>query len=703
MASENLRPQFFHSPETLDVDDISIGEDSGWRDLDLQESEKIERRLREGHYGQTQLPLPSVVTVGRRRQFAADGLALLNNGKKIVYVLQKLKKEHRERNTARPTASGRDTARGDAASGGDTDTLNAFSAPLVAALENGIPVVEADYLRHDPELIAAFNAESHEADNNCFQATTVPDLVRVGSIAHTRVASGSWSDTRDRLLDIYGPKRRKYAWRCAEAALRDAKAAVQEDGLCQCSGNCGWVVCVNNHNAQRGARERRPLRICGRKAWPGNKWCGWCKCEVAGCQSPRNKSYSKRWCKSCVPKRAAQDHQYANAFGVWPIAAVGKQNPVRFVARTAFLLDRVLPDDTRAWLEFVSASNPFEGQAIQPQYMVLVFLAQAFKWPPVVRHMTQLVSTMRVSEIDAAALSRLCKDLLRWADGRSWPTLMTRMNFGLMFAQTGLQPAAGKLGLIQPATPSTGTRSRRTSSRGNKREFETIELGHLQTVYRIVDDDAPLLEIMNHCLETATAHAWVWPRSPDEVVPFFEAVTRFAKSCRTFTTANGHGLTGGRTNKHAYHVKSFTRLMILACCSLPESERDGLVAEKHKFPSSSEFDNAMVWSAIGKWPISRLVEYTPDENEWIEKPISDMSCLEIRRRFDVCPVLLSGWFCLAAVPKTHILEAALKADESSYWTLVRDYYNSERSLEDSFPPGPHIIAAEAAAAASQTK
>ena len=82
MASENLRPQFFHSPGTLDVDDISIGEDSGWRDLDLQESEKIERRLREGHYGQTQLPLPSVVTVGRRRQTAADGLALLNNGKK---------------------------------------------------------------------------------------------------------------------------------------------------------------------------------------------------------------------------------------------------------------------------------------------------------------------------------------------------------------------------------------------------------------------------------------------------------------------------------------------------------------------------------------------------------------------------------------------------------------------------------------------
>ena len=49
------------------------------------------------------------------------------------------------------------------------------------------------------------------------------------------------------------------------------------------------------------------------------------------------------------------------------------------------------------------------------------------------------------------------------------------------------------------------------------------------------------------------------------------------------------------------------------------------------------------------------------------------------------------------------MEAALEVDESSYWTPVRDYYKSECSLEDSFPPGPHIIAEKVAAAAAASK
>ena len=57
LSYQDLRPQFFHSTERIDVDDISVADDSGWRDLDLEECAIIEQSLRDGNYGQTQLPL----------------------------------------------------------------------------------------------------------------------------------------------------------------------------------------------------------------------------------------------------------------------------------------------------------------------------------------------------------------------------------------------------------------------------------------------------------------------------------------------------------------------------------------------------------------------------------------------------------------------------------------------------------------------
>ena len=91
------RPQIFHTGQLLDVDDISIADDSSWRDLDAADCELIEADLRDAKYGQTQLAPPSIVTVGRAEQVASDGLLRLNNGKKMIFVMQKLKKEHKNR------------------------------------------------------------------------------------------------------------------------------------------------------------------------------------------------------------------------------------------------------------------------------------------------------------------------------------------------------------------------------------------------------------------------------------------------------------------------------------------------------------------------------------------------------------------------------------------------------------------------------
>ena len=92
----DLRPQFFQTGELIDIDRISVGPDSSWRDHTEKDCEQFESDCRAGKYGQTQLQLPSIVTVKKQEVLAADGLVMLNNGKKCLMVLKKLKREHEQ-------------------------------------------------------------------------------------------------------------------------------------------------------------------------------------------------------------------------------------------------------------------------------------------------------------------------------------------------------------------------------------------------------------------------------------------------------------------------------------------------------------------------------------------------------------------------------------------------------------------------------
>ena len=109
--------------------------------------------------------------------------------------------------------------------------------------------------------------------------------------------------------------------------------------VCECSGNCGWVLC------SRAANQRLRQKIvvsatsnCTRVCKPGRRLCSWCECESHGCLRPRNKAIgSKRWCVLCAPTRATKRHQYVTAYGVWPKSLLGDSLILKFVARTGFL------------------------------------------------------------------------------------------------------------------------------------------------------------------------------------------------------------------------------------------------------------------------------------------------------------------------------------------------------------------------------
>ena len=105
---------------------------------------------------------PSIVTVGRAEQVASDGLLRLSNGKNFCFVMVKLKKEHKQRKAHVAAQSvGPGTASSSDATEMEVD--EEFSAPLIMALENGIPRVEAEYSSLDQDIIVAYNVESHKA------------------------------------------------------------------------------------------------------------------------------------------------------------------------------------------------------------------------------------------------------------------------------------------------------------------------------------------------------------------------------------------------------------------------------------------------------------------------------------------------------------------------------------------------------------
>ena len=392
----------------------------------------------------------------------------------------------------------------------------------------------------------------------------------------------------------------------------------------------------------------------------------------------------RRWCCVCFRTRQAKRHQYANEFGVWPLASLGNNARVKVLVKIAFLLERVMPADGQVFLDLVQASDPLEGQAIKPVQMVIWFLVHAIKWPPVVRHVMTLLEGKAIDGIGVVDLVRLFTDAISWARNKNWPTLFKRMNSGLMHAQTGFSKIASDLGLIIEAEETHGTHKR------GKSKEETFALGCSPAAKFVVADDGPCLELFQYYIDCASKCEWAWPDSPEEVLPFFDQITRFAKACRSYFTKDGYGLPGGRTTIHEYNVKHFVRGLVLATSALPStigSTDDG----QDNLPNRLEFDNSTFWRAVAKLPMKTLLKYTPDENMTIDKQLCGMSCLEVRRRLGVSPHLLSCWLCLAGVASDSDVEAAERANLDCFWEVVSDYYKNESDCEDSFPPGPHII------------
>ena len=76
----------------LKLDELSVAEDSGWRDLDTERVAELADLFRAGDYGATTLAAPSVFfgENGKYLQSKEDGRIRLNNGLSTIAALKLL-------------------------------------------------------------------------------------------------------------------------------------------------------------------------------------------------------------------------------------------------------------------------------------------------------------------------------------------------------------------------------------------------------------------------------------------------------------------------------------------------------------------------------------------------------------------------------------------------------------------------------------
>lgn len=214
-AAPNMAPATINTIRVA-LDDISIDQDSGWRDLDSERVSELKDAFKNGDSGLGILAIPSLL---EDKISAIDGRRCLNNGKATVAALKALMDEWKVAFKTEPSADTGVAVPPD---------LEWASGQLLAVFEEGLRVDVVRYPSDDRDLVTAWNGLAHDVDSNKYRATTLDLKIRIVNAQRARVAGGDWNLTVKALLAIYGASKRGtiYRWINAAKALSEAVLGV---------------------------------------------------------------------------------------------------------------------------------------------------------------------------------------------------------------------------------------------------------------------------------------------------------------------------------------------------------------------------------------------------------------------------------------------------------------------------------------------
>ena len=287
------------------------------------------------------------------------------------------------------------------------------------------------------------------------------------------------------------------------------------------------------------------------------------------------------------------------------------------------------------------------------------------------------------------ALEVQFRRVLWYCNGKQWPLLFSRMNSGRMDTTTGLAVIATSLGFIDfMDRPKRRRKSEKVAPSPD--DASTMTLGPSSSLYIYHDPSSVFAQATSLLFEAYWALAVEacsvlrWPAAPAEVPAFADQLFEFAKKIRREIREAGgveFGLVGGRSPKFEYSARHFVRAMLLQV--------------EDMFPNA--FDD-IVYGEMSDW-LPDVLDHT--------RPLESMTGAQIRTRFDMSPLMVGCWACLAdsinGAEKTSNearhsaeLKAVLAANDAWLWPAVGQYVYAKQRCKrevdpDIFPPGPAIV------------
>ncbi len=522
-----------------------------------------------------------------------------------------------------------------------------------AVLHELVLRLAASELELDPQVIAAYCQEHARAPavlHGPSQLANVPSG-RSPSFAHTSELStqGSVSPALP-----CGPRQHAVMevvpWACPQAShahsgkeasaectgTGDSPATVAEQiqkatratfgdippAPCECSGNCGRALCDQRKKLK--IRKDSNVRVCDGvvKGPLGCQLCPLCKCELEECARPRNATRGRgRFCSAHGAQLTIDKRHYVNQFGqhvmgaTWPL-------PLRLCARLSFVLERLEPEDVRAWKEFCCQRGfgTSCGAQVEPAEWIYMLVGCMCKWPETLR--SGLV--FDTGPVDPARVCDSVVKALRHASGRTMTVYHDHCTNARGHSHTGLVWFAKRIGLLEgsPAQEDGGPTKRRRRKTGAA--VETLNLGKGGAPYVLQSDRQDAVQCLSRMLSACPKVRW--PQQGSDVGVFLDG----------FVTAASEGLC---VEEDSYCVQCFCRKV--AWILPPQCLRD--------------FTDSLT--------VERLGRYTPDVGDALRSLFPECVGRELRLRFGLDIFWLSCWLCGLGALTPDRQEALEKAEE----------------------------------------
>ena len=205
-------PKVVVASMTVAIEDVSLAEDSGWREIDQARVAELRQSFEGGQYGMNLLKKPSLLQESGQRLTCKDTLLKLADGKHTFQALSDIKKHYDSLAENQRECQG-------------------YTHHLIQALTVGVDVSVLEFEEWDDDVTLAWAVTIHDTESNKYKPTSLKDMVSVATRYKSKVPGGSWSGTQALLESVYGKSRRMFVFRMVKAA--------QSVSPCVCSS--GWL------------------------------------------------------------------------------------------------------------------------------------------------------------------------------------------------------------------------------------------------------------------------------------------------------------------------------------------------------------------------------------------------------------------------------------------------------------------------------